>query len=569
MVYISPNKLAFIILEKFMAIKIAALQLMARDLNEAEANLKHVLSEIERVAQEYQPDLIVTPECTYPAYVLGSVAEFKASYPGDPLPQFAELARRYQIHLCLGLATPVEQDGELIIYNEAVLLGPDGTLIGRTAKSLLWHFDSQWFCAGTTYPVFETTLGKTQGKIGMLVCADGRQPEIARSLAQAGAQLILDPTCWVSYGADQRHLPNPQADFMLATRAWENGVYCVASDKVGLEQGTVLYAGRSAIIAPNGQKLVEGPSDQEAVVITEIPDLPNPVTLPSQRRPHLYTDLSLPTEELPIHQVLQEPLIPARAGLRAGLVQLGPLTESTELEKTLTPLIAQLARESVELVVLPDLSQSSLNNSLFSLVQGLSETYPVAILATGSEVTDTQQFKTARLFKDGHILGQWQQTHFTPEETAQWTAGAEIGPVITLPGGSGVRVGVMLGADGYGPETARILMLRGADLVLWPTVATLPHANNFGLAQLARTRATENRIYLLCATSLEQATSGLSNGASMIVDPNGAIIAPALPDRVMGVSSQISVAASREKLRAPSTDTVYNRRPDCYGQLTV
>ena len=131
-------------------------------------------------------------------------------------------------------------------------------------------------------------------------------------------------------------------------------------------------------------------------------------------------------------------------------------------------------------------------------------------------------------------------------------------------------MGVMLGADGYGPETARSLMLRGADMILWPTRASLPNAQTFDLSYLARTRAVENRVYILCATPLEAGplAEGGQVGQSMIVDPNGIIVAPALLDRAMAVSSQISVSASREKLRAPGTDTVYNRRPDSYDLLT-
>ena len=216
--------------------KVAALQLEARNLSQAQSALDHTLTMLEQAAREHRPDLIVTPECTYPAYVLGSLQEFKENYPGDPLPRFANFAREHRLHLCVGLATPAEKDGAEVLYNEAVLLGPDGQLIGRTAKSLLWHFDNKWFCAGTEYSVFSTAIGR----IGMLICADGRQPEIARSLALAGAQLILDPTCWVTYGTNLRQLANPQADFMLATRAWENSAWFVAADKVGLECDSVL-----------------------------------------------------------------------------------------------------------------------------------------------------------------------------------------------------------------------------------------------------------------------------------------------------------------------------------------
>lgn len=561
-----------------MTIRIATLQLEAHDLSQARTALERVTALIEQAARQHKPDLIVTPECTYPAYVLGSEREFKQHYPGDPLPHFARLAQQHKVHLCVGLATPVEsgdKDG-LKLYNEAVLLGPDGAIIGRTAKSLLWHFDNRWFCAGSSYPVFETALGR----IGMMICADGRQPEIARSLALAGAQIILDPTCWVTYGTDPRNLHNPQADFMLATRAWENGVWCVASDKLGLERGTVLYAGRSAIIAPSGQKVAEGSSDREEIVVADLPDLKPRALPPATRRPALYKDLLTPTEDLPIHALLQELLIPARAILRAGVAQYRPFDSTQAMGETVRPLVNQLGRESVDLVVLPDVGRGFADEAawrgdlVFPFYRSLSKQSGVAILATAVEDEGQRRYKTARLFADGQEIGWWRQTHFTPQDEGQWQPAPEIGPVVKLPGPAGARIGVMLGADGFGPEVARSLMLRGADIILWPTRPTLPGAEGFDLTHLARTRAAENRVHLLCATPLE-ALSGLAvydgeaswRGRSMVVDANGAIVAPALPDRTMAVSAQLSVSASREKLRAPGTDVVYSRQPGSYSLL--
>ncbi len=563
-----------------MSLKIATLQLEALDLAQARQALDRALSLVEKAAREHRPDLIVTPECTYPAYVLASAKEFKAHYPGDPIPQFAQLARDYRLHLCLGLATPAENpDGgpDPIFYNEAVLLGPDGEVIGRTAKSLLWHFDNKWFCAGSTYPVFDTALGK----IGMLICADGRQPEIARSLTLAGAQIILDPTCWVTYGQDRRALANPQADFMLATRAWENGVYCVASDKVGIERGTVLYAGRSQIIAPSGHKLAEGPSDREEIVVATLPDLTPRSVPPAPRRPELYSTLTRPTAELPVHAILQEPLVPARALLRGAVAQFPPFTDTQTMGETIRPLMAQLARESVDLVVLPDVApgfadeQAWRGDLVFPFYQSLSRQSGIAILATAVETSGPRRYKTARLFVAGQEIGLWQQTHFTPQDEGHWTPAPELGPVIKFPGPSGAQIGVMLGADGFGPEVARSLMLQGADIILWPTRARLPAAEgNFDLSHLARTRAAENRVYILTATPLEPAFGldiyeGGLRGRSMIVDPNGVIVAPALPDTAMTVSTQISVSACREKLRAPGTDVVYSRQPASYHPLTA
>jgi predicted amidohydrolase len=112
-------------------------------------------------------------------------------------------------------------------------------------------------------------------------------------------------------------------------------------------------------------------------------------------------------------------------------------------------------------------------------------------------------------------------------------------------------------------------MLRGADVILWPTRAKLP-TKDFSLTQLVRARASESRIYILAATPLTRRNiPGESSvyGESLIADPNGTVIAPALPDVAMAASAQLQVAFSRHKLSAPGTDTVYNRRPELYRLL--
>ncbi|NWJ95186.1 MAG: carbon-nitrogen hydrolase family protein [Chloroflexi bacterium] len=557
-----------------MKIKIAALQLEALDLSQSQAALERSLALIDRAAERYQPDLMLTPECSYPAYVLGSDKEFRAAYRNNPLPYFAEKARKYQTHLCLGVATPTETDKGLVIYNEAVLLGPDGQEIGRTAKSLMWHFDSRWFSAGANFPVFETALGR----IGMMICADGRMPEIARCLALADAQLILDPTAWVSYGTAKSNLSNPQADYMLATRAFENGVWCVAANKVGLERGTVLYAGRSCIVAPTGAKVAEGSCDREEIVFAEIELTPRRFS-PVPRRPELYERLVTPTESLPVHALLQEPLVPHLAHFRGGVAQYRPFNSTQVMGETVRPLIAQFALESVELAVLPDVPPYAAREVahrgevVFPFYRTLSKQRGVALLATAIEEEGERRYKTARLFYQGQEIGVWRQTHFSAEDEGSWTPGAEIGPVVKLPGQSGARIGVMLGADGYIPEVARSLMLAGADVILWPVRAKVPGtADGFGLTQLARSRAAENRVAILCATPLETQNNldpeQSELGGALIVDANGNVVAPALTDRPMGISTQISVAASREKLRAPNTNVVYNRKPESYKLLT-
>ncbi len=105
-----------------------------------------------------------------------------------------------------------ERDKHLV-YNTAVLLGPDGRLIGKYRKMCLPHGEVEKGVApGSDYPVFDTKLGK----VGMMVCYDGFFPEVARELANRGAEVIA----WPVWGCNPR---------LATARAAENHVYLVSS----------------------------------------------------------------------------------------------------------------------------------------------------------------------------------------------------------------------------------------------------------------------------------------------------------------------------------------------------
>jgi predicted amidohydrolase len=102
-----------------------------------------------------------------------------------------------------------------------------------------------------------------------MICADGRMPEIGRSLARRGAWLVLDPTAWVAFGSSYERMHNPQADFMMSVRARENGIWIAAADKYGSEHASVHYVGRSMIVAPDGDVASVGPANGPALVIAD------------------------------------------------------------------------------------------------------------------------------------------------------------------------------------------------------------------------------------------------------------------------------------------------------------
>ena len=160
-------------------------------------------------AAKHQADLIVLPE-TLTYYGTGlKMHECAEPIPGPSTAYFGQLAREHRVHLVAGL---IEKDA-LAIYNVAVLIGPDGALIGKYRKVCLPRSEIEaGLTPGTDYPVFDTAIGK----IGLMICYDGFFPEVARALSVKGAEIIA----WPVWGC------NP---LLAAARACENHVYLVSS----------------------------------------------------------------------------------------------------------------------------------------------------------------------------------------------------------------------------------------------------------------------------------------------------------------------------------------------------
>jgi predicted amidohydrolase len=163
---------------------------------------------IEEAARQ-KADLVVLPE-TLTYYGTGkSMVDCAEPMPGPSTAYFGTLAKQYNLYIVAGL---IEREGHLI-YNVAVLIGPDGCMQGKYRKVCLPRSEIEsGVQPGHDYPVFQTRFGK----VGMMVCFDGFFPEVARQLANHGAEVIA----WPVWGC------NP---LLAAARACENHVYLVSS----------------------------------------------------------------------------------------------------------------------------------------------------------------------------------------------------------------------------------------------------------------------------------------------------------------------------------------------------
>jgi predicted amidohydrolase len=152
------------------------------------------------------------------------------------------------------------------VFNSAVAIDSDGSIAGAADKHFLWHFDRQWFAAGERLQPIQTSIGK----IGALVCADGRIPTIARTLVDRGAEILVMPTAWVTSGRDPANLENIQADLLAGVRARENDAPFVAANKCGVELGCVAYCGKSQILRADGSVAAMASQDREETISVQI-----------------------------------------------------------------------------------------------------------------------------------------------------------------------------------------------------------------------------------------------------------------------------------------------------------
>jgi predicted amidohydrolase len=153
-------------------------------------------------------------------------------------------------------------------------------------------YEKFYFSPGTDFPVFD--LCGT--KVGIQICYDRKYPEGSRLLALKGAEILFMPICAATYG--ETKLRGNTWELPLQARAYENGVYVVAINRAGLEQGRN-HIGRSMIVDPIGADIIALASSDKAELLVATVDLDHvgvaQTSLPwwRDRRPELYGSLSV------------------------------------------------------------------------------------------------------------------------------------------------------------------------------------------------------------------------------------------------------------------------------------
>ena len=157
-----------------------------------ETNMRRLASLV-REAAAGGAKIVCTTECFLDGYAIADKSiplDVYQSY-GEPIPggkfyrQLADLARELRIYLVAGIHE-VEENKH---YNAAVLIGPDGALVGKYRKQKLQH-ELVRNQPGNQCPSFPTPYGR----VGLMICADRTEAKIVRGLCDAGAEFLICPS---------------------------------------------------------------------------------------------------------------------------------------------------------------------------------------------------------------------------------------------------------------------------------------------------------------------------------------------------------------------------------------
>jgi predicted amidohydrolase len=132
-----------------------------------------------------------------------------------------ELARQFGVHILIGSGPVRREDGKFV--NAAQLVTPTGE-VGVQDKMIMTPFEQEWgVVAGETVRVFDTKIGR----IGIAICYDCEFPLLVRAMAEAGAEIVLVPSCTERVSGFHRIRTG------AAARALENTIVTITSPTVG------------------------------------------------------------------------------------------------------------------------------------------------------------------------------------------------------------------------------------------------------------------------------------------------------------------------------------------------
>ena len=214
-----------------------------------ETNLKKILNYISKAAQN-KATLVAFPEFmmfyTNSSQTPKQLASLAETISGNFVTTIANTAKENHIQVIGSFYEKSTKKNR--VYDTSFVIDKSGKVISTYRKIHLYDAlgfrESDKMISGSK---IAKPVKTSVGKVGLMICYDLRFPEMSRSLAVAGSEVLVAPSAWVKGDMKEEHWLT-----INKTRAIENGCYVIAPDQVGN-----IYCGRSIVVDPYGKILLD------------------------------------------------------------------------------------------------------------------------------------------------------------------------------------------------------------------------------------------------------------------------------------------------------------------------
>ena len=224
--------------------------------------------------------------------------------------------------------------------------------------------------------------------------------------------------------------------------------------------------------------------------------------------------------------------------MQIALAQIDVISGNIEFNlNKMKKFIQKSAREGNDLVVFPEMTDtgyemdvildkaSSWKENVVPVLQEEAKKNNINVIAGVSERVSSDVFNSvACIDKKGELIGSYRKTHLITAEPMLEHHSLKSGEKFCVIEIEGKKIGIMTCYEIRFPEIARILALRGVELIVitaaWPLVR-LPHWENLVVA-----RAIENQVFVAATSRIgKDKPDGLQfAGTSMLISPYGNIL---------------------------------------------
>ena len=207
-----------------------------------------------KVAAAEGADWAITPELCVPGYRfmerIGS--DWILPQPDPWMQDFCGLVR--QLKMTVFLSHPEREAKTNRLYNTVFVIGPQGGIMGKYQKMRPVGKSEAWSSPGETMIPVECDAAR----VGILICADSYKKEVAQTLKEKGAQMLVSPVAWGPGDC------GPKGEW--EQRTVETGIPILVCNRSGVEDEDLDFRLAESIVAKDGQRLLSATSDRSVVL---------------------------------------------------------------------------------------------------------------------------------------------------------------------------------------------------------------------------------------------------------------------------------------------------------------